>query len=344
MTQHPDVSEISDLTEGLLSPSQSADLRAHLDGCELCADVQASLEEIRSLLGTLPGAARMPADVAGRIDAALAAEALLDSSAPEHQPHGSAAANVSRETPPPPATANGAATDADAATAENDGASPAGGLPRNTGSGSGSGSGSVHGTPKGGDRPVGHARGATGPGRSLQLRRKRRAVLSAVAGVAVAGVSVLVLQTYQVLDDQPKSTEVHATSSADGSKEFSVSALKGQVQALISDSSPLSPNGNQGNTLRTEREPETRAPGTEIGSGTEVTAPVPPCVQLGTGRTDLPIAAEPGRYQGTAAYLVVLPYANDMQQVEAFVIDASCTSDSSTTAGKVLLTRTYPRR
>ncbi len=31
MTQHPDVSEISDLTEGLLSPSRSADLRQHLD-------------------------------------------------------------------------------------------------------------------------------------------------------------------------------------------------------------------------------------------------------------------------------------------------------------------------
>ncbi|MFG2990737.1 anti-sigma factor family protein [Streptomyces sp. NPDC048257] len=83
--RHPDVSEISDLTEGLLSPSRTTEVRRHLDDCALCADVRASLEEIRSLLGTLPGPARMPADIAGRIDAALAAEALLDSTQPRVQ-------------------------------------------------------------------------------------------------------------------------------------------------------------------------------------------------------------------------------------------------------------------
>ncbi|WP_327263375.1 hypothetical protein OG444_19530 [Streptomyces sp. NBC_01232] len=83
--RHPDVAEISDLTEGLLSPSRTAEIRRHLDGCALCADVRASLEEIRSLLGTLPGPARMPSDIAGRIDAALAAEALLDATQPKVQ-------------------------------------------------------------------------------------------------------------------------------------------------------------------------------------------------------------------------------------------------------------------
>lgn len=83
--RHPDVSEISDLTEGLLSPSRTAEIRRHLGDCALCADVRTSLEEIRSLLGTLPGPARMPADIAGRIDAALAAEALLDATQPQAQ-------------------------------------------------------------------------------------------------------------------------------------------------------------------------------------------------------------------------------------------------------------------
>ncbi|MER5201565.1 zf-HC2 domain-containing protein [Streptomyces sp. NPDC002825] len=91
-TQHPDVSEISDLTEGLLSPTRSAAVRRHLDGCRLCADVRSSLEEIRGLLGTLPGPPRMPAEIAGRIDAALAAEALLNATSPESD------APVSRET------------------------------------------------------------------------------------------------------------------------------------------------------------------------------------------------------------------------------------------------------
>ncbi|MER6995358.1 zf-HC2 domain-containing protein [Streptomyces sp. NPDC000410] len=95
-TQHPDVSEISDLTEGLLSPSRQAAVRVHLDSCALCTDVRTSLEEIRGLLGTLPGAQRMPADIAGRIDAALAAEALLNATAPEEAAE--EPGDVSRET------------------------------------------------------------------------------------------------------------------------------------------------------------------------------------------------------------------------------------------------------
>ncbi|MEU9995592.1 zf-HC2 domain-containing protein [Streptomyces sp. NPDC050848] len=90
--QHPDVSEISDLAEGLLSPSRTAAVRRHIEGCSLCEDVRTSLAEIRGLLGTLPGPPRMPADIAGRIDAALAAEALLDATTPDIGP------DVSRET------------------------------------------------------------------------------------------------------------------------------------------------------------------------------------------------------------------------------------------------------
>ncbi|MER6533094.1 zf-HC2 domain-containing protein [Streptomyces sp900105755] len=90
---HPDVAEISDLTEGLLPPARTEEVRQHLDGCELCTDVHTSLEEIRGLLGALPDPPQMPVDVAGRIDAALAAEALLDVTA--------SVAHVSRETSPP---------------------------------------------------------------------------------------------------------------------------------------------------------------------------------------------------------------------------------------------------
>ncbi|WP_406217875.1 anti-sigma factor family protein [Streptomyces canus] len=99
---HPDVAEISEFTEGLLPASRTADVRRHLDECELCADVHASLEEIRGLLGTLPGPPQMPADVAGRIDAALAAEALLQATAPEvvNAPAPVETAHVSRETSP----------------------------------------------------------------------------------------------------------------------------------------------------------------------------------------------------------------------------------------------------
>ncbi|MGW0879130.1 anti-sigma factor family protein [Streptomyces sp. NPDC002671] len=155
---HPDVAEISDLTEGLLPPSRSAHVRRHLDACELCADVHASLEEIRGMLGTLPGPPRMPADVAGRIDAALAAEALLNATTPEaadgtgavSSPSESPAAHVSRETSAPA------------------------------------------------DRPAGRPHATTGPGRkgSGRGRRRRTVVLGAVFTAAVLGAGTFVLQSF----------------------------------------------------------------------------------------------------------------------------------------------------
>lgn len=77
MTGHPDVAEIADLAEGLLPTTRTTEVRQHLESCELCADVYASLTEIQGLLGTLPAPAPMPDDVAARIDAALAAEPPL---------------------------------------------------------------------------------------------------------------------------------------------------------------------------------------------------------------------------------------------------------------------------
>ncbi|MFG2121742.1 anti-sigma factor family protein [Streptomyces sp. NPDC048710] len=154
---HPDVAEISDLTEGLLPPDRTTEVRRHLDGCELCADVLASLEEIRGLLGTMPGPPRMPADVAGRIDAALAAEALLASTAPE-------------------------ALDAPLLVSEEP-ARTGGRVSRETSVPS--------------DRPLGRPSGSTGPGRKGRERgrRRRTVALGAVLTAAVLGAGSLVLQS-----------------------------------------------------------------------------------------------------------------------------------------------------
>lgn len=155
---HPDVTEISDLTEGLLSPSRTADVRRHLDECELCADVHTSLEEIRALLGTVPGPPRMPDDVAGRIDAALAAEALLSATAPG-EPEA-----------PPARDGRGAG--------EDEGAH----VSRETSSAS---------------RPAGHARSSTtGPGRKDRKRAGRRKVaLGAAFTAAALGLGSVLLTT-----------------------------------------------------------------------------------------------------------------------------------------------------
>jgi hypothetical protein len=99
MTGHPDITEIADLAEGLLPPARTTDLRRHLGTCEPCSDVYTSLEEIQGLLGALPEPQRMPDDVATRIDAALAAEALTSTAPPQAlEEAGTAGTRVSRET------------------------------------------------------------------------------------------------------------------------------------------------------------------------------------------------------------------------------------------------------
>ncbi|MEU9388580.1 hypothetical protein AB0D86_01080 [Streptomyces sp. NPDC048324] len=199
MAGHPDVAEISDLTEGLLPPSRTAAIRQHLDECELCADVYVSLEEIRGLLGTLPGPTRMPADVAGRIDAALAAEALLNATAPEAQDFAS------------PATASHANTGVDESAHVSRETSVAA------------------------DRPSGHARSSsTGPGRKDRKRggRRRIAVLGGVFGVAALGLGTVLIATFD--DGKPSGESGRQTTAAD---TFSDKKLGRQVSDLLSKGS-----------------------------------------------------------------------------------------------------------
>ncbi|GHH05521.1 hypothetical protein [Streptomyces lanatus] len=196
---HPDVAEISDLTEGLLPPSRTADLRRHLDECELCADVHASLEEIRGLLGTLPGASRMPTDVAERIDAALAAEALLSATAPDDadaQTHGAGAHTMS--------SADGGAH-----------------VSRETSTAAG--------------RPAGHARSSTtGPGRKDRKKtgRRRVAVLGAAFTAAALGLGSVLLTSLMGGGGAGPSADGGQTSS----DTFSAAKLEKKVTDLLATS------------------------------------------------------------------------------------------------------------
>ncbi|MFF4800172.1 anti-sigma factor family protein [Streptomyces sp. NPDC001351] len=210
MAGHPDVAEISDLTEGLLPPSRTADVRRHLDECELCADVYTSLEEIRGLLGSVPGPTRMPADIAGRIDAALAAEALLNSTAPD-------------------------VTDAPALVGASRVADDAGDSARV--------SRETSATP---DRPAGHSRPATsGPGRKQRKRggRRRVAILGTVFTVAALGFGSVLLTSLN--DGKPPASEAggQKPTTAD---TFSEAKLESQVTGLLksqsSDSSSHAPH------------------------------------------------------------------------------------------------------
>ncbi|MEU1849303.1 hypothetical protein ABZ499_08455 [Streptomyces sp. NPDC019990] len=201
MAGHPDVAEISDLAEGLLPPPRSSDVRRHLEACEWCADVYASLEEIRGLLGTLPGPQRMPADVAGRIDAALAAEALLNASGPE----------TADASGPPGELRSEAQGDRDDSVTRVSRETPAV------------------------DRPAGRPRSSTtGPGRKDRTRngRRRIAALGAVFTVAVLGLGSVLLSS---LDDGGPPRDTAGKQQTPAADTFSEGNLRKQVTDLLAE-------------------------------------------------------------------------------------------------------------
>ncbi|HZG01967.1 MAG TPA: hypothetical protein VE546_00095 [Streptomyces sp.] len=318
--EHPEVAEISALTEGLLPPERSADVHAHLSDCELCADVRTSLEEIRSALGTLPGPARMPSDVAGRIDAALAAEALLDAtaSAIDTNQNTSGAASsaeepdgVSRETPGSSAVSRETASTGRPAT-------------RPT------------------RRPTGQARGTTGPGRPGSRPRRWRTALLATVSAAVVVLGGLLLSGVepnssnadgggrQVVSDSGRSE--HAPADA---------ALEARVRSLLADS------GTTGNPRPQEKaEPGPSEFSTKASPNaplSTVTPTAPACVREGISRDETPLAVGKDVYEGRQAYIVVLPHGSDGTRVDAYVVDADCVGEASSAPGTVLTQRTYTR-
>ncbi|MGW0118864.1 hypothetical protein [Streptomyces sp. NPDC003327] len=316
--QHPDVSEISDLTEGLLAPPRAAVIRRHLDACPLCADVRDSLTEIRGLLGTLPGPPRMPAEIAGRIDAALAAEALLHATAPE------SSAPVSRETSRP--------------STETRSPSPTSAAPSVTAP-------AASGTSTAPTRPEGHPRGAGGPGRSSTTRRRRRvpllAGLGAAFGAAILGTSLFLSQGGGVPSAGDSSSfadtkKADALASAPLSP-FSGTPMEERVQSLLTEeASAGTPKGLT---------PESTTDGVTAQERSGATD-VPACVLAGTGRTDGVLAQEKGEYEGTSAYLVVLTDPADAQRVKAYVLDAACAERSARvadSAATLLTSGSYPR-
>jgi hypothetical protein len=302
--RHPDVSEISDLTEGILSPDRTAEIRGHLTGCALCADVRTSLEEIRGLLGTLPGPQRMPADIAGRIDAALAAEALLDATSPKEAdsavesgaPADRTAPDVSRETLPQRPERRSAAKPGD-------------------------------------DRPAGRPRAGTGPGRT----RSRRRV--ALVGTALAGTAVVFLGLFFArglpsgsFDGAEKGA---TTQSVQAAPAISSDNLEEKIQQLLGEPLIVPKSGTS---------PQAESFGSDTADARAVLpGSLPACVQAGTGREGAPLAVERGVYQGKDAFLLLYPHPGDGTRTDAFVVDASCEGTAPGGRGKVLLDGTYAR-
>jgi hypothetical protein len=361
--EHPDVVDISALMEGVIAPDREAKLRAHLLSCELCADVRRSLEDIRDTLGTLPGPVRMPNDIAGRIDAALAAEALLSASSVEG-PRG----HVSRETSPSAVTfaeRDVRTPDApDAPHASGNGPEEAGepGDPRE------GRAGRAHSHPRsalrlarassplrssatvsretGATRPPSRGNGPAGPGRGRPFRPARRwrnSLLAAAGAVAVFGLGGLVISSLGPSESGlshsglSHSGASHSGASPGGISTTADAALKHHVQHLLAGTKK--PTGASAPEVTPQRSPDNGNSPMAGGAST-----VPSCVRRGIDRTDTPLAIdERSPYKGGSGYLVVLPHRGGAQRVDAYVLDASCVGQGNASPATVLLKRTYPR-
>ncbi|WP_326698652.1 hypothetical protein OG909_15770 [Streptomyces sp. NBC_01754] len=309
--QHPDVSELSDLAEGLVPAPRASALRQHLDACTPCGDVHDSLEDIRSLLGNVPRPLRMPEEFTDRIDAALATESLA---ARESRTFAHAVPRETRHQP------MGAPTTV---------------------------------------RPSGHPRRASGPGRRSARRRRHALILGTAFGAAVVGVSVFLLQSVQTSETSAlKTTDQGAGIRTDSTHDFADGTLGVQVHALLKEATPaseapLSQAPGAGTSDPGTHEPSMDAqssprntPSGPAAVGSPLLAPVadvPPCVQQGTGRDAPALAVNEGTYQGTSAFLVVLPHASDPNRVQAYVVDATCVGITPPAKGRLLLSQAYTR-
>ncbi|MFR9797526.1 anti-sigma factor family protein [Streptomyces sp. MS06] len=307
--RHPDVAEISDLTEGLLSSSRAGEVREHLSLCEQCADVRASLEGVRGLLGALPDVPPMPADVARRIDAALAAEVPLQVGTANH---GADSADADDAAPAaPPVSGTGLSGHGDRVDVSRETAEPG--------------------------RPAGHARAATGPGRKDRKRHggRRRALLGTALGAAVLGLGSVLVSSLTGGGGSGTVAEGRPSTAAD---TFSSDTLQQQVTALLATESKPTKDSRSPHSFGIQGEVDSASPKVLQGSV------LPECVRRGLGSQDGPaLATENGTYQGKDALLVVLPDGTDSSRVTAYIMDATCIKNPSSPTASVLWKDSYPR-
>ena len=76
---HLDYDVLADLAEGLLEDDEAASVNAHLDTCTECRERSADLADVSRILAQAP-VPSMPAELAERIDTAIAAESLNSAS------------------------------------------------------------------------------------------------------------------------------------------------------------------------------------------------------------------------------------------------------------------------
>ncbi|MEV7774745.1 hypothetical protein [Kitasatospora sp. NPDC086791] len=313
---HPSVDALADLAEGLVeSPAAVTALRRHLDGCAECRETVDALAEVQALLGDVD-TPPMPADVADRLDAALArAAAEADSAAaPESSPENS------------PADSSGASSAGAAATRRPGTPAP----PARAVAGP--------------SAPPSRPSAATGPGRS-RPRRRFALLLGTAAALAALGLGgALLLHP----GDRAGGPAVTAGAPADSTAAVGQNArspqpagagtvyradqLAAQVQQLLARAE--TPTGSRPTGLA---KPDSILPAQgarpEPSSPAASPTPAPSCPAPAAGT---PLATDRGSYDGAPVDVLVYPVPGRTDLVDVYLRSPDC--------GPIVLHRNVPSR
>ncbi|MFE4975730.1 hypothetical protein ACFRAR_26955 [Kitasatospora sp. NPDC056651] len=326
---HPPVERLADLAEGLVdSPDELAALRRHLDGCAECRETIDALAEVQALLGEVT-APPMPADIAARLDAALA-EAAAEAAGSGHE-----AAERPQERPAAGHRAGAPARPVPAATTPATPPYAPSSTPPHAPPSTPSPAGPGH-------RPAGRSGSATGPGRS---GRRRFALLlgSAAALAALALGGALLLHpadpsgvTTAVAGGAPTAADpgaIRTPHAAGAGTAYREDELTAQIQQLLArtESAPGPHATGPGN-------PEAALPAEGIRP--EPAAPDPSDAPTGaacpTPAAGPPLATDRGSYQGAPVDVLVYPLPGRPGFVDVYLRSPDC--------GRIALHQAVPSR
>ncbi|MFI8457974.1 hypothetical protein [Kitasatospora sp. NPDC085464] len=326
---HPPVDELADLAEGLIdSPAAVEALHRHLADCAECRETVDALAEVQELLGTVE-TPPMPADVAARLDAALAraaAEAGDEATdvpgaadAPDAAPGARHAAVAGPQEPSPGRRPGTPAPPARAAS--------------------------------GRSAPSSRPAAPTGPGRP-RPRRRFALLLGAAAALAAVGIGGAVLLHP---DDRAGGTAVSAGAPADttaaaaqnGRTPHAASAgtvyradvLATQIQQLLARSGNAATAPGPQPTGQAEPQsvlpaegarPELSSP---APSSSASPAPSPGCPAPAPGA---PVATDRGSFDGAPVDVLVYPVPGRPDLVDVYLRAPDC--------GRIVLHQSVPSR
>ncbi|MFC9328342.1 hypothetical protein [Kitasatospora sp. NPDC057015] len=283
---HPSIDDLADFAEDLVEgPEAAATLREHLDGCPDCRETLAALAEVSELLGTEP-APPMPEDVAGRIDAALAAEAAARART----------TSVPRSQPVPASGAGAPGSPRPAA-----GPDPSS-------------------RPEPPSRPV-SATPPTGPGRPRR-RGRRRALLATAFALAAVTLGALLLRT--PAPDQATDTAAGAAAASAPSSPSAVAPVRPGTQAPKEQPAIGSArNEYREDTLAAQaRELVGTSAVARPAEGEELTTRTAgPCAPASTAPL---LATDHGTFAGVPADLLVYAVPGHPDQLDVYLVGTGC--------------------